>query len=150
MTLRYDIYVINKWEEDDKYVNSRRIHLGKYFYCNNDNSLLTRQYRYQKSGGLPDSPYVRSYGSPPLYRQPWSSLRSSMVDNSWWETARSDIFIIINKTKPLDLIIYIITLNKTSAALRPHKYMNGSIGALKIMCSLWVQQIHFYLAAKIF
>ena len=39
--------------------------------------------------------------------------------------------------KPLDLIIYIIII-RACAALRPHKYMNGPLGLLKVMCSLWL------------
>ena len=44
-------------------------------------------------------------------------------------------WLITFDRKQLDLIIHII-INKTCAALRPHKYMGGPLGPLKSLCSL--------------
>ena len=46
-------------------------------------------------------------------------------------------WLIILAGKQLDLTIYII-INKTCAALWPHKYMSDPLGPPKNLCSLWL------------
>ena len=72
-----------------------------------------------------------------------------MAERNAMNMTQDNSQMIIMAGNLLDLSIYII-INKTCTALRSHKCIIDPLGPPKIMYSLWLYKIPFWLLAKSF